>query len=127
MTEEERYNHLIELMGRQLAMRFVIANIDHHLSDDLIISRTETEQYWRNVLQYFKTPKISTSSKMNEKQLRQLFKNSSDCYADTGRFETDGSYTEGEVIQAMTEDKFIEILGELKLVDESTTNNVFSS
>ncbi len=47
---------------------------------------------------------------MTELQLRQLFKNLSDCYADTGRFENDGSYTEGEVIQAMTEDRFIEAM-----------------
>lgn len=42
---------------------------------------------------------------MTELELRQMFKNLSDCYADTGRFENDGSYTEGEVIQAMTEDR----------------------
>lgn len=47
---------------------------------------------------------------MHEQELRDLFKNQSDCYADTGRFENDGSYTDGEVIQAITEDKFIEIL-----------------
>lgn len=50
---------------------------------------------------------------LNEQQLRQLFKNRSDCYADTSRFENDGSYTEGEVIQAMTEDTFIELLKEI--------------
>jgi len=53
---------------------------------------------------------------MNELELRQMFKNLSDCYADTGRFENDGSYTEGEVIQAMTEDRFIEALQEAKLL-----------
>jgi len=53
---------------------------------------------------------------MNELQLRQLFKNLSDCYADTGRFDNDGSYTEGEVIQAMTEDRFIEALKEAKIL-----------
>jgi hypothetical protein len=53
---------------------------------------------------------------MNELELRQLFKNLSDCYADTGRFENDGSYTEGEVIQAMTEDRFIEALKEAKIL-----------
>ena len=50
---------------------------------------------------------------MEEKDLRQLFQNMSNCYADTGRFENDGSYTEGEVIQAITEDRFIEILKEI--------------
>jgi hypothetical protein len=49
---------------------------------------------------------------MNELELRQLFKNLSDCYANTGRFENDGSYTEGEVVQAMTEDRFIEALNQ---------------
>lgn len=53
---------------------------------------------------------------MNEFELRQLFKNLSDCYADTGRFENDGSYTEGEVIQAMTEGRFIEALKEAKIL-----------
>lgn len=53
---------------------------------------------------------------MTELKLRQMFKNLSDCYADTGRFENDGSYTEGEVIQAMTEDRFIEALKEAKLL-----------
>ena len=53
---------------------------------------------------------------MTELELRQMFKNLSDCYADTGRFENDGSYTEGEVIQAMTEDRFIEALEEAKLL-----------
>jgi hypothetical protein len=41
---------------------------------------------------------------MNETQLRDLFKNMSDCYADTWK---DG--IEGDVIPAMTEDKFIEL------------------
>ena len=53
---------------------------------------------------------------MNELELRQLFKNLSDCYADTGSYEKDGSYTEGEVIQAMTENRFIEALKEAKLL-----------
>lgn len=53
---------------------------------------------------------------MTEIELRQMFKNLSDCYADTGRFENDGSYTEGDVIQAMTEDRFIEALWQAKLL-----------
>jgi hypothetical protein len=53
---------------------------------------------------------------MNELELRQMFRNLSDCYADTGRFENDGSYSEGEVIQAMTEDRFIEALREAKIL-----------
>jgi hypothetical protein len=61
---------------------------------------------------------------MNELELRQLFKNLSDCYADTGRFENDGSYTEGEVIQAMTEDRFIEALKEAKILPIPVVSNL---
>ena len=49
---------------------------------------------------------------LEEAKLRQLFKNRSNCYADTGRFENDGSYSEGEVIQAMDEDCFIKVIKE---------------
>ena len=49
---------------------------------------------------------------LEEAKLRQLFKNRSNCYADTGRFENDGSYSEGEVIQAMDEDCFINVIKE---------------
>ena len=61
---------------------------------------------------------------MTELELRQMFKNLSDCYADTGRFENDGSYTEGEVIQAMTEDRFIEALKEAKLLPIPAVSNL---
>lgn len=61
---------------------------------------------------------------MTELELRQMFKNLSDCYADTGKFENDGSYTEGEVIQAMTEDRFIEALKEAKLLPVPVVNNL---
>jgi hypothetical protein len=50
-----------------------------------------------------------------EEELRQLFKNLSDCYADTWHSER-GFMEEGEVIQAMTEDRFIEVLKEAKLL-----------
>ncbi len=56
-----------------------------------------------------KEPKQET---LEEVALRQLFKNRSNCYADTGRFENDGSYSEGEVIQAMDEDCFINTIKE---------------
>ena len=49
---------------------------------------------------------------MTAKELRQLFKNNSDCYADTGRFEDDGSFTLGKVVQAMTEDVFVGLMEE---------------
>lgn len=52
---------------------------------------------------------------LKENQLRQLFRRSSDCYADTGKFETNGSYTEGKIVLAITEDKFIEIIKQLNL------------
>jgi hypothetical protein len=61
---------------------------------------------------------------MTELEFRQMFKNLSDCYADTGRFENDGSYTEGEVIQAMTEDRFIEALKEAKLLPIHAVSNL---
>jgi hypothetical protein len=46
---------------------------------------------------------------MNEQELRQLFKNQSDCYADTGD-DLDG---EKIICQAMTEDRFIEVLKQI--------------
>lgn len=45
-----------------------------------------------------------------EEELRILFRNNSDCYADTWKTENDGSWHEGKTIQALTEDKFIEII-----------------
>jgi hypothetical protein len=49
---------------------------------------------------------------LEEAALRQLFKNRSNCYADTGIFENDGSYSEGEIIQSMDEDCFINTIKE---------------
>lgn len=43
----------------------------------------------------------------------EWFDNHSDCYADTGRFENDGSYSEGEVIQAMTKEVFLKYASQL--------------
>ena len=54
---------------------------------------------------------------MNELELRQMFKNLSDCYADTWSQDGLGApMVEGEVIQAMTEDRFIEALKQAKLL-----------
>jgi hypothetical protein len=50
---------------------------------------------------------------MNETELRQLFKNSSDCYADTW-MDIGTDMLQGEVIQAMTENRFIEVLRQAK-------------
>ena len=47
-------------------------------------------------------------------KIRQEFRNNSDCYADTGRWQTDGSYVEGDVIQAMTEDGVVSLFNDLK-------------
>lgn len=44
-----------------------------------------------------------------DKELRQIFKNRSDCYADTW-IDIGGLMKEGEVVQAMTEDRFIEVV-----------------
>lgn len=52
---------------------------------------------------------------MNEPELRQLFKNLSDCYADTTEY-VEGKAIDGTVIQAMTEDRFIETLKQTKLL-----------
>ncbi len=41
--------------------------------------------------------------------MRPLFKNNSDCYADTW-MDIGTDMVQGEVIQAMTEDRFIEVL-----------------
>lgn len=53
---------------------------------------------------------------MNEEQLRQLFKDRSDCYADTWEIMDCETHIEGEVIQAMTEDGFIALLKEIKIL-----------
>ncbi len=47
-----------------------------------------------------------------ELELRQLFKNLSDCYADTGWL-SNGKYIEGPLVQAMTEDTFIKLMMEI--------------
>lgn len=45
--------------------------------------------------------------------IETLFDNNSYCYADTGRFENDGSYSEGEVIPALTKDKFVTLVNSI--------------
>jgi len=53
-----------------------------------------------------------------EAELRQLFKNNSDCYADTHWYSDDTippTKVEGDVIQAMTEDTFIKIAHRIKV------------
>jgi len=60
-------------------------------------------------------------TKNKELEFRQLFKTETDCYADTGSYMSDGSYMEGDVIQAMTEDVFIKVLSEIL---ESEIKNV---
>lgn len=46
------------------------------------------------------------------KELRQLFKNKSDCYVDTRTKGWDGNDYEGAVVQAMTEDMFVKVYQE---------------
>lgn len=46
-----------------------------------------------------------------ENELRQLFKNRSDCYADTW-MDIGIEMKQGDVVQAMTEDRFIETVNE---------------
>jgi len=48
---------------------------------------------------------------INEIELRQLFKNLSDCYADTW-IDIGIEMKQGKVIQAMTEDRFVEAVNQ---------------
>ena len=61
---------------------------------------------------------------MDEKKIRQIFRNQSDCYADTGMFDNDGGYNEGDVIQAMTEDRFVEVVKEILSNNKEFNNNL---
>ncbi len=53
----------------------------------------------------------------NEEGLRQLFKNMSDCYADTW-IDIGTEMKQGDVVQAMTEDGFISLLKQAKLITD---------
>lgn len=53
-----------------------------------------------------------------EMTAEEFFDKHSDCYADTWKFENDGSYTEGEVIMAITKESFIKALNEYRLQGE---------
>ena len=53
-----------------------------------------------------------------ELELRQMFKNLSDCYADTWHSER-GFMEEGDVVQAMTEDRFIEALKQVNFISSN--------
>jgi len=57
----------------------------------------------------------------SELEIRQLFKDNSDCYADTWTEGEAGRRKEGPVVQAMTEDGFIALLN--KVVDTPTKND----
>jgi len=56
------------------------------------------------------------NEKLTEEILRQEFRNNSDCYADTWTLKEDGSMIEGGVVQAMTENGFINLLKEMKIL-----------
>ena len=77
--------------------------------------------YWHYVKDEVKNPDIPDTTNMNELVLRQMFKTMADCHADTrtlkeDRTMGDDEFIEGEVIQAMTEDRFIELLHQAKLL-----------
>ena len=46
---EKKASDLVRKMGDNLALRFVNANIAHWQEDELIVSRTESEDYWEIV------------------------------------------------------------------------------
>lgn len=55
---------------------------------------------------------------MEKKEIEQLFENNCDCYADTREecLDTEPpTIIEGEVVMAMTKDKFVEVLGKVVL------------
>jgi len=52
---------------------------------------------------------------MDENELRQIFENQSDCYADTGMY-VSGIWVDGEVILAMSCDRFIEVLNQSGII-----------
>jgi hypothetical protein len=61
---------------------------------------------------------------MTEQQLRQLFKDSSKSYTNIKKIEDDGSWSGGEIVQAITEDKFIEILSNLDIIDVAIDDSI---
>ena len=51
---------------------------------------------------------------MSEEKLREIFKNNSNCYADTWMFDKKtGEHIEGSVIMAMDEDRFTEVVNQI--------------
>ena len=52
---------------------------------------------------------------MDEIELKEIFENLSDFYADTGMY-VSGTWVDGEVIQAMTCDRFIEVLNQSGII-----------
>jgi len=70
----------------------------------------------------YATEKVLSGQERAESELRQLFKNNSDCYAATVRFGNDDSSTEVELTRAITEDRFIEIIKMITPLPELPTN-----
>jgi hypothetical protein len=60
---------------------------------------------------------LPTEDIMTIQEIRQSFRNNSDCYADTWS-DIGIEMKQGEVIQAMTEDRFIETLIELGYISK---------
>lgn len=52
-------------------------------------------------------------NKHKTKLFKKVFQNNSDCYADTWIESEDGTWKEGKVIQAITEETFIPLMGEM--------------
>jgi hypothetical protein len=55
-------------------------------------------------------PDIKSFDDIYRSKLSQIFKNKSDCYADTREKDEDGGYHEGEVIMTMTKEVFIDVV-----------------
>lgn len=55
---------------------------------------------------------------MDKKKLGEIFRNNSNCYADTFTEDDKGNFIEGDVILAMTEERFIQVVTDFVLNDK---------
>lgn len=117
MTSQEKITILDVNKIVEKYLNYAFADVDWQYENLTTVEKTIMSKEEFNLLkevyhsdnECYAKPKRET---LEEVALRQLFKNRSNCYADTGRFENDGSYSEGEVIQAMDEDCFINTIKE---------------
>lgn len=93
---------------RERAKKILNDNMSGNTSSH--ISKVEHLEEWiiDTMIEFHK----SENDKLTEENLRQTFKNNSDCYADTW-LDIGFEMKEGEVIQAMTEDQFVKIIDNL--------------